>query len=126
MQPYETPLTPPTPPTPPPLPDQPIAPTKEKGEDLVEQGFRESAGKYWGKIGKVRVLQTKTTETGTVYYLVVADTIKKGNKTRLLQIWYIGKSGEAKPAYKKTIDLPEEFSDEVSMMLTEDFEIPTP
>lgn len=93
------------------------------GTKKVEIAFKQSAGTYWGKIGKVRVLETKQTEKGTKYFLVIADIIKEGEKLKLLQEWFVGQDGIAKPALKKNITIPEEYATEVSLLLDEEFEV---
>lgn len=92
------------------------------GENKVEINFKQTAGTYWGKIGKVRVLATKSTEKGTKYYLVIADIVKNGEKMKLIQEWFVGQDGIAKPAVKKNITIPDDFADEVATMLMDTFE----
>ena len=92
------------------------------GENKVEINFKQTAGSFWGKIGKVRVLATKETSKGTKYYLVIADIIKDGEKMKLIQEWFVGQDGIAKPALKKNITIPDDYSDEVGMMLMDNFE----
>lgn len=89
----------------------------------VENAFKQSAGTYWGKIGKVRVTATKQSSKGTKYYLVIADIIKDGERLKLLQEWYVGQDGIAKPAIKKNITIPDEYASEISILLDEEFEM---
>lgn len=92
-------------------------------EELIKSAFKESAEKYWGKVGEVRVMPLKETESGTKYYLIIADTMKKGEKNRLLQKWYISsKTGEPKHT-TQCLEIPDEFSDEVGSTLFDDYSI---
>lgn len=92
------------------------------GENKVEINFKQTAGAYWGKIGKTQVIATKETSKGTKYYLVVASIIKDGEKMKLIQEWFVGQDGVAKPAVKKNITIPDDFADEVGMMIMDTFE----
>lgn len=91
-------------------------------EDKIKLTFQQTAGQYWGKIGKVRVLGTKETEKGTRYFIVVADIIKNGEKMKLIQEWFIGQDGLAKPAPKKNITIPDDYADEAALLISDTFE----
>ena len=88
-----------------------------KSDDKVKIAFKQNAGQFWGKIGKVRVLQTKETKGGTKYFLIVADITKNGERLKLIQEWFIGKDGTPKPAPKKNITIPDDYADEVGLII---------
>ena len=93
-----------------------------KSDDKVKIAFKQNAGQFWGKIGKVRVLQTKETKGGTKYFLIVADITKNGERLKLIQEWFIGKDGTPKPAPKKNITIPDDYADEVGLMIADGFQ----
>lgn len=91
-------------------------------KETIIKDFTKSASKYWGEAQVLDVIDAYE-KSGTQYYLLIADFKKHGKKQRLIQTWYKSKkTGEIFPT-NKSIQFNEEWSDELSTILLEDFKL---